>query len=321
LNSREIVKRTLAFENPERVAHSFEPSDFVFGEAEIPNPQNAWRKTGEHEWQRVDEWGNVWGRVDETSKGQVIHGVLDDLGTVDSYPFPDYANAAHYAHAAEIYSDHPDKWHIGSVQGFTFKMAQQLRRFDQYLMDLVTEPDLIARLHDRIDEQIVWQIEHLRQAGADSIMFWEDWGTQLQPFISPRLWRKEFKPRFMELVAKAHAHQLSVIMHSCGNITTLVPDLIECGIDVFQFDQPRIHGIDTLAELQQGRVTYWCPVDIQTTLQSKDAARIQHEAEELLAKLWRGQGGFIAGFYSDEASIGLEPHWQQIACETFLQAG
>jgi hypothetical protein len=109
-------------------------------------------------------------------------------------------------------------------------------------------------------------------------------------------------------------------MHSCGNITMLLPDLIDCGIDVFQFDQPRIHGIDTLAELQQGRVTFWCPVDIQTTLQSKDADRIRDEAEELIAKLWRGQGGFIAGFYTDEESIGLEPHWQQAACDAFSLA-
>jgi len=188
-------------------------------------------------------------------------------------------------------------------------------------VDLVTETLQINRLHDRIDEQIQWQIKRLQQAGADSIMFWEDWGTQTQIFISPSLWRAEFKPRFMKLVADAHALGLSVIMHSCGKITAILPDLIECGIDVFQFDQPRIHGIDTLSKMQQDRVTFWCPVDIQTTLQSKDETLIRQEAGELLAKLWRGQGGFIAGFYSDEEAIGLEPYWQQIAGDEFLQQG
>jgi uroporphyrinogen decarboxylase len=319
MDCREIVRRTLAFEYPARVARSFEPSDFVVSGPEIPNPLDKWRKINDREWRRTDEWGNVWGRVDGTSKGQIIHGILNDLGEVASCPFPDFANAAYYTHAQEIFAGQPDKWHIGSVQGLTFKMAQQLRRFDQYLMDLVTEPRQISRLHDRIDEQIQYQIKRLHQAGADSIMFWEDWGTQAQTFISPHLWRVEFKPRFIRLVAEAHALGLSVIMHSCGKITAILPDLIECGIDVFQFDQPCIHGIDTLAEMQQGRVTFWCPVDIQTTLQSKDEILIRREAGELLKKLWKGQGGFIAGFYSDEESIGLEPCWQQIASDAFLQ--
>ncbi|MBI5030888.1 MAG: hypothetical protein HZB51_10205 [Chloroflexi bacterium] len=322
MNSREIVRRTLAFEYPQRVAHSFEPSDFVFGGAEIPNPLDAWHKVGEHEWQRTDEWGNVWDRVDETSKGQVIQGVLEDLSQVATCPLPDYADPAHYAHAREIFVSTPTQWHIGSVQGFTFKMAQQLRKFDQYLMDLITEVDRIHLLHNRIDEQICWQIRRLSEISADSVMFWEDWGTQERTFISPRLWRQEFKPRFQALCALAHSQNLYVIMHSCGKMTALIPDLIECGIDVFQFDQPRIHGIDTLAEFQKhNRVTFWCPVDIQTTLQTHDEKIIRSEARELLDKLWKPRGGFIAGLYPDPVSIGLEPHWQFIASDEFSQYG
>lgn len=322
MNSREIIRRTLAFENPERVARSFAPSDFVSEGPKLPNPLDAWRKINDREWRRTDEWGNVWARVDESSKGQILYGALNHLSEVDSFTLPDFSDSACYAPAAACFAAAPDKWRIGNVQGFTFKMAQSLRRFDQYLMDLVTEPLLISRLHDRIDEQIAWQIKRLAEAGADSVMFWEDWGTQAQTFINPRLWRKEFKPRFAALTAQAHALDLSVIMHSCGKITAILPDLIACGIDVFQFDQPRVHGIDTLAALQQNRVTFWCPVDIQTTLQSQNENLIRQEAAELLEKLWRGRGGFIAGFYADEASIGLaDPRWQQTACETFMRLG
>ena len=42
---------------------------------------------------------------------------------------------------------------------------------------------------------------------------------------------------------------------------------------------------------------------------------------EMLDLLWRGRGGFIAGFYGDNASIGLEPRWQEIACDEFLRQG
>jgi uroporphyrinogen decarboxylase len=260
MNSREIVRRTLAFEYPERAARSFEPSDVVFGGPEIFNPLDKWRRIGERSWERTDEWGNVWRRVDATSKGQVVRGALEDLEDVATCPLPDFSDPSFYVHARRIFTQAPEQWHIGSIQGFTFKMAQSLRRFDQYLMDLVSEPAKIALLHNRIDEQIGLQIQRLSEAGADSVMAWEDWGTQARTFVSPRLWRQEFKPRYRSLCAKAHSLGCSVILHSCGKLTEIVPDLIECGVDVLQFDQPRIHGIDTLAKIQQRtHVTFWCP--------------------------------------------------------------
>ncbi|MEI8352505.1 MAG: hypothetical protein WCG36_09380, partial [bacterium] len=48
---------------------------------------------------------------------------------------------------------------------------------------------------------------------------------------------------------------------------------------------------------------------------------IREKAREMLDKLWRGRGGFIAGYYGDNASIGLEPRWQDVACDEFTKHG
>lgn len=322
MNSHEIVRRTLAFEGPERVAHSFAPSDLIGSGPDIPNPEGEWRKINDREWRRVDEWGNVWGRVDDTSKGEIVKGALEDLGDVETFSLPDFSNPDYYVKAEETFSSHPHRWHIGFIHGFTFSMARKLRRMEQYLTDLLLERERVEALHDRIDERIKIQMERMEEAGADSIMIAEDWGTQTQTLISPELWRDVFKSRFGELCSHAHSLGLKTFMHSCGKLTAIVPDLIETGIDLFQFDQPQIHGIDTLEGFQrQGKVTFWCPVDIQTTLQTKDEALIRREVDEMLGKLWRGKGGFVAGFYKDEPSIGLEPKWQRIASEEFLRKG
>ncbi len=89
-----------------------------------------------------------------------------------------------------------------------------------------------------------------------------------------------------------------------------------------RFDQPDLHGLDTLASHQErGRITFWCPVDIQRTLQTGDEAIIRAKAREMLDKLWQGRGGFIAGYYSDNVSIGLDPAVQQYACDEFRKRG
>jgi uroporphyrinogen decarboxylase len=254
--------------------------------------------------------------------GEIKQGALSNLDEVGTFPLPDFSNPAFYQNAKKHYAKFPDRWHIGYINGFSFSMARKLRRLEQYLEDILLERDKIDILHDRIDDQIKLQMAGMKTAGADSIMIAEDWGTQTQTLISPALWREEFKPRFIALCDYAHQLDLQVFMHSCGKITAIIPDLIESGIDVLQFDQPRIHGIDTLAQFQEkNKITFWCPVDIQKTLQAKDETIIRQEVNELLDKLWQGRGGFIAGYYGDNTSIGLDPKWQQIASDEFLRKG
>ena len=139
--------------------------------------------------------------------------------------------------------------------------------------------------------------------------------------ISPAMWREMFKPEFRALAGRAHEHGMFVLMHSCGKMTAVIEDLIECGVNCLQFDQPRLHGIEYLAEHFGGRVAFWCPVDIQRTLQTRDAGLIRAEARLLVGKLGGLGGGFVAGYYGSNGAIGLTPDVQDIACKAFMEFG
>lgn len=322
MTSKEIVRRTLDYAGPERVARSFGDSDFVWAGCTVTTHATDWKRVSGERWERTDEWGNTWARLDPTSKGEVVKGVLNDIADMDTYVFPDYSPAACYAPVAAKRKEHPDKWLIGGMPGFAFNIARKMRKLDQYLMDLVLETDRMHALHDRIDAMLADMIRNYAAAGADGVMYPEDWGTQNQTLISPAMWRDEFFPRFQKLCGLAHTLGIKVFMHSCGQITAIVPGLIEAGVDLLQFDQPDLHGIDVLAAHQaRGRITFWCPVDIQKTLQLRDAGVIRAKAREMLDKLWRGRGGFVAGYYGDNASIGLDPQWQDHACDEFTRHG
>ena len=322
MTPREIVRRTLEFGGPARVARSFDGSDFKGAGCKARTRATDWQALGDGRWQRTDEWGNTWSRIDPTSKGEVVRGVLENLSDLDGYTFPDYTHAEDYAEVVQLRVEHGDHWLIGHMPGFAFNIARKMRKLDQYLMDLVTEPDWISTLHDRIDVMLADMIRNFAGAGADSVMFPEDWGTQTQTLISPELWHQEFQPRFATLCGLAHDLGLRVFMHSCGQIRAIVPGLIDAGIDVLQFDQPDLHGIDTLAAYQQdSRITFWCPVDIQQVLPRGDERVIRDKARQMLDELWRGRGGFIAGYYGDNVSIGIDPAWQDSACDEFVCSG
>ncbi len=325
MNSREIVTRAIEFRNPKRIPATFPPPywhDLFGASVDYPEDERShWRKVSAARWERVDEWGNTWARLDDTSKGEVVKGALQSLDDVESFPLPDLGNPAYYERARLAFAkDAGDRFRVGGLPGFAFNIARKLRKLEQYLIDLALDPERITILNRRVDDLLEQMILQYARIGTDAVMLTEDWGTQKGLMINPEMWRQMFKPGFARLCKVAHDKGLKVFMHSCGKMTAIIPDLIEAGIDVLQFDQPRIHGLDTLAQWS-GQVTFWCPVDIQTTLQTKDPALIEADAQEMIAKLGNKGGGFIAGYYSDNASIGLDPKIQDIACRAFMKYG
>jgi uroporphyrinogen decarboxylase len=324
MDSREIVRRTLEFSGPERVAASFpEPywNDFCNVNYDLPGHPRPWQRMPSGRQEYVDEWGNTWARLDATSKGEVARGALEDWADLDKLVLPDLANPAHFEGVRAVCADPANtRFRLGGLPGFPFNIARKLRRLDQFLMEVLLMPDEVSTLLKRIEDLLAATIEQYAAAGVDGVMFPEDWGTQLSLMVSPSTWRQMFAPGFQRLCAVAHDHGVKVLMHSCGKITVIIPDLIAAGIDLLQFDQPTLHGIDVLAGFK-GQITFWCPVDIQKTLQSHDEAAIAAEAAEMIAKLGGSDGGFIAGYYGDNVAIGLDPHWQDVACRAFMAAG
>jgi hypothetical protein len=90
-------------------------------------------------------------------------------------------------------------------------------------------------------------------------------------------------------------------------------------MDVLQFDQPELHDIDHLAERFAGRVTFFCPVDIQEILPTGDRALIQARARYMRERLGGRGGGFIAKNYGSVDALACSPEWEHWAYEAFVQ--
>jgi uroporphyrinogen-III decarboxylase len=192
---------------------------------------------------------------------------------------------------------------------------------ENFLADVAGEPERVRRLLDRVADCVEAEIVGLADAGCDGIMTGEDWGTQDRLLVSPASFRAIFKPVFRRLCDVAHARGLSIWFHSCGYVRDVIGDWLEVGIDVCQFDQPELHGIDFLAEHFGGKMHFWSPVDIQKTLQTRDLPTIERAARDYVDKLAAHGGGFVAGYYGSNEAIGLDPLYQEAASKAFMAAG
>ncbi len=328
MTSREIIQRVLAHDHPPRIGLTFSPYEGEpricdtagMGPAADPNFQAKRWKDGQGGECWVDEWGCTWRRLEgKTLGGEVIDPPLKTWDDLDTYRPPTLADRSRYKHCAEVRDKHQDKYLLGGVPGCAFNVARYLRRLETYLEDCAAEPDKIKRLNRMVNDIVLTQVDIYAEYGADGITYCEDWGTQERLLVSPRMWHEIFKPDFERLLNHAHSRGLTVWMHSCGYVRDIIPPLVDLGMDLFQFDQPDLHRIGWLAQFH-GRVTYWCPVDIQTTLQTGDEAVIKAKAREMVERLGIG-GGFIGKDYGDNMSIGCDPLWQHWAYEEWLRVG
>jgi hypothetical protein len=327
VTSREIVRRTLAFEAPERIAMSLPepyPNDFRFAgpRPDPAHPGGDWREVDGGRWERTDEWGNTWARIEGFSKGEVARGAVEDWDRLDQIELPDYDLPQRYEPVRKAFEAEPERFRVGFLPGFPFNVARKMRRLDNFLVDVLAEPDRAERLLAVVEEQLAHAIRRMGEAGADAVMFPEDWGTQDRLLVSPSVWDRMFRPGFERLCRVAREAGVFVLMHSCGHIYEAMEGLIAAGIDCFQFDQPELYGVDRLAEEFGGRIAFWCPVDIQKVLQARDAERIRAAARHMMDRLGTGGGGgFIAGYYPSNEAIGLDPKWQDVACRAFVEYG
>jgi hypothetical protein len=68
---------------------------------------------------------------------------------------------------------------------------------------------------------------------ADIIYFHDDWGGQYSPFFSPALVREMILPYIKRIIDFVHEQGMFFHFHSCGKIESLVPVMIEAGVDVW----------------------------------------------------------------------------------------
>jgi hypothetical protein len=264
-----------------------------------------------------DEWGNLWCRmVNGCLKGEVCKPAISDWSQLKDFRAPRYDRQACVEHLRKAFGEFPDRFKVAGIGGWIFDNARYLRKMEVYFADMALYPDELKRMHRMVAGVYEQKIHAAGESDADGIAIGEDMGTQKGLLFSPAMWREYFADEYARLFSIAHEYGLKVLMHSCGKNWEIVTDLLEAGVDCFQFDQPTIYDMPRLAEtLKAHRAALWSPVDIQKILPTGDRKLIEEGAREM-CRIFKG--GLICKNYPDLPGIGVRPEWDQWAYEAIL---
>lgn len=322
MTPKEIIYANLEHNNPRRPGLTFSGgriNDMIIAglaESETYTPKR-W-KSGNIEY-FDDEWGNIWFRVvDLGAGGEIYEPAIKDWRQLNSFKLPDYDNPKRYEHIREYFSEPTDKFKMFFMPGWIFASSRYLRKMEIYFIDLIEYREEIDKLHNMITDLFARVIHKAGECGAEGIFYCEDMGTQDRLLMSPAMWRDIFRPHYLRLTSTAHEHGMKVFMHSCGYNWDLIDDLVEAGVDCFQFDQPSAYDMLALAEkFKKLKVALWSPVDIQKILPTGNRELIESEAVKMV-NLFRGF--LITKDYGDLHGIGVDPEWDMWAYNAILRA-
>lgn len=105
-------------------------------------------------------------------------------------------------------------------------------RFLGFERAVIEQPDL----DDIVDELVDWNEKLLVSYPFISYFhIGDDFAGNLATFISPSDWRKWLRPCYKRLTDLAHTWNKTIIFHSDGNIYSVLPDLVDLGIDYLDY--------------------------------------------------------------------------------------
>lgn len=223
---------------------------------------------------------------------------VSSVAEVERFPFPDPAqyDFATAAASAKAMSGHY------AVRGPywmpIFCRVCDMMGMEEAMVKMAAEPAVFEAAIDAVFATVYDYCERMLDAcGNDLDIFslGDDFATQRGMMISPDSWRRYLKPRLAKLFDLAKRRGKFVWFHSCGDITPVLPDLIDIGVDIWETVQ--LHTLPMSAEQLKRefgkQITFFGGVNTQH-LPFATSDQVSDEVRRCIDTLGSG-GGYICG--------------------------
>lgn len=188
----------------------------------------------------------------------------------------------------------PEGMKVIAVSGKIFTLTWMLMGFNNFATSLIMDEQLVADVFRKVAEiqfQGLEQIFEMPHVGAVWVV--DDLAFGTGPMISPQAFRDHVFTWYREMATRCHRNKLLFIMHSDGDLTTLMEDIIDMGVDVLQPIDPTCMDI---VKIQEGYGDRLCLVGNVSNelLRSGTPAEVEERVKYLIRNVAPG-GGFCVG--------------------------
>jgi uroporphyrinogen decarboxylase len=256
-----------------------------------------------------DYWGirSKHLKADHGSYDMHVHTPVWDAKSVSdlekhAWPWPDIFDYSPMREQCARYKDYAIVYEGADL----FTRPCILRNMENVMLDMVERPEMV---HYLIDKFTAFYCEDIRRAleatrgGWDIYCEWSDFGTQRGLLISIPMFRTFLAPYLKRMIDLCHSAGVKFMLHSCGAIRELIPDLIALGIDILDPIQVAAKGMEPAALKREfgDRLAFHGGVCTQRTLPFGTPSEVQEAVRDRIATLGRGGGYVLASSHDISA--------------------
>ncbi len=195
-----------------------------------------------------------------------------------------------------------------------FEMHQRVRGMTNALMEPILYPEfsdlIIGKIADLKIEFWEMCLDALGDV-VDVVAEGDDYGTQDSQLISPDQFREYYKPHIARVMAaiKRKAPNAKTMFHSCGNVRPIIPDFIECGIDILNPVHVTAKGMEPVQLKKDfgNDIVFWgAGVETQTILPLGTPQQVADDVKRNIDILAPGGGYVFTTVHNIQAEVSPE---------------
>jgi uroporphyrinogen decarboxylase len=274
---------------------------------------DGWRDVYLDDGSFRDEFGVVWRRAGDGHYAPLGNPLREaGLNELAAYPWPDPNNPGRTRglreEARRLHEEGDYAVVLSLPVGFVH-LSQYLRGYEQWLMDIVLNPEFLDAL---LDGALGWWLalceSVLDEVGpyVDVVALADDVAFHDRPMVDLARYRRLFKPRHERMVRCVKERSgARVLYHCCGAVRSLVADFVEIGVDALNPVQVSSAGMDTAAlKAEFGEhICFWGAIDTQWVLPRGAPQEVRAEVRRRIADLAPGGGYVLAPVHNIQEDV------------------
>jgi len=251
-----------------------------------------------------DVFGVTWDRSVDKDIGIPVEPVLKEA-SLKRYDFPNPADPRFFENIEPGINAKPDLFRVYQIGFSLFERAWTLRGMENLLMDFYLNPHFVHELLEKIADYNLIQIDKALSYDIDAVYFGDDWGQQHGLIMGYDLWREFILPQLTRMYSRVKQAGKLVMVHSCGDVDELFPDLILAGVDCFNPFQPEVMDVETILAEYHKSLCFHGGLSIQKILPFGTIQDVTNETSRLIS-LGKGGGLILSPSHSVESDTPFE---------------
>ncbi len=221
-------------------------------------------------------------------------GVIVDRASYDAYVWPDPEDTS-FEHLRAVRPYLPDGMKLMVMgPGGVLENAIGLVGYDQLCYMLADDPELARLIFDQIGSRLLSYYRlALQHDTVGLISSNDDWGFNTQVFLSPAQMREYVLPWHAKIVELCHKHGRPVFLHSCGQLVTVMDDVIAMGFDAKHSFEDVIFPIEEAYEKWHSRIALLGGLDMHFVC-TRPPEEVYARAKAMLERT-ETRGGYALG--------------------------